>query len=47
MLRVYRVTFRHCVLDVMAYNVGHAIQSALELSGPGAEFMSCIERNEW
>jgi hypothetical protein len=46
MLKTYRVTFRHCVLDVMAYSVGHAIRSGLELAGPGAEFMSCIEQSD-
>ena len=34
-------------LDVMARRAGHAIQQALELAGPGAVVLSCLELGEW
>lgn len=47
MLRAYRVTFTHVVIDVMARKPGHAIQQALELAGPGSVLLSCLEQGEW
>jgi hypothetical protein len=32
---------------VMARNPGHAIESALELSGPGARCLSCLREGDW
>lgn len=46
-LRPYRVTFTHRVVDVMARNPAEAIRSALELAGPRAQFMSCLQEEEW
>ena len=47
MLKPYRVTFRHVVIDVMARKPGHAIQQATELAGPGAVLLSCLGQGEW
>lgn len=47
MLKPYRVTFRHTVIDVMARRPGHAIQQAMELAGPGSVLLSCLEQGEW
>lgn len=47
MLKPYRVTFRHVVVDVMAARPGHAIEQATELAGPGAVLLSCLECGEW
>ncbi len=47
MLRPYRVTFTHVVVDVMATRPGHAIQQAMELAGPGSVVLSCLELGEW
>ena len=47
MLKPYRVTFRHTVVDVMATRPGHAIQQAMELAGPGSVLLSCLEQGEW
>jgi hypothetical protein len=46
-LRPYRVTFTHRVVDVMARTPADAIRSALELAGPGAKLLSCLQEGEW
>jgi hypothetical protein len=43
----YCVTFGHAAFKVVATNVSAAIQSAKELAGPGAAFLSCIQQDEW
>lgn len=45
--RAYRVTFTHRVVTVMARNPADAICTGLELAGPGAQFMSCLQEGDW
>lgn len=47
MLKPYRVTFAHVVVDVMAFAPGHAIEQATELAGPGSVVLSCLQCGEW
>ncbi len=41
---VTTTTGRH---RVIARNPGHAIESALELAGPGARCLSCLREGDW
>ena len=45
--RAYRVTFTHRAITVMARNPADAIRTALELAGPGAQFLSCLQEGDW
>jgi predicted metalloprotease len=45
--RPYRVTFTHQVVTVMARNPADAIRAGLELAGPGAQLLSCLQEGEW
>ena len=46
-MKNYLVTFNHLTLGVVAVSLSAAIQSAKELAGPGAIFLSCIQQDEW
>lgn len=45
--RAYRVTTTHRVITVMARNPADAIRTGLELAGPGAQLLSCLQEGEW
>lgn len=45
--RPYRVTTTLKAITVMAPNPADAIRSGLELCGPGAQFLSCLQEGEW
>ena len=46
-MRPYRVTTTHRVITVMARTPADAIRSGLELAGPGAQLLSCLQEGEW
>jgi hypothetical protein len=47
MLRPYRVTTTQGTHTLMARTAASAICSALELAGPGARLLSCLQEGEW
>ena len=47
MLRPYRVTTTQGIHTLMARTPASAISTALELSGPGARLLSCLQEGEW
>lgn len=46
-LRPYRVTTKHRVVTVMAHTLSEAIRTGLELCGPRAELLSCLQEGDW
>ena len=46
-MKIYVATFNHTTFSIIAANLSDAIQCAKELTGPGAIFLSCIQRDEW
>lgn len=45
--RAYRVTTTLRTITVMARTPADAIRSGLELAGPGAQLLSCLQEGEW
>lgn len=45
--KVYKVTFSHIAIEVVAANPAAAIQAAAELAGPNARLLSCLRLGEW
>lgn len=45
--RAYRVTTTLRTITVMARTKNDAIRSGLELAGPGARLLSCLQEGEW
>jgi len=46
-MKIYVAAFNHTTFSIIAANLSDAIQCAKELAGPGAIFLSCIQREEW
>lgn len=46
-LRPYRVTTSMGVVTVMARTLAAAIVIGLELTGPGARVLSCLQQGDW
>lgn len=45
--RAYRVTTSLGSITLLAPNPAAAIRSGLELAGPGAKLLSCLQEGEW
>lgn len=45
--RPYRVTTTLGTRTVMARTLADAIRHGLELAGPGARLLSCLQEGEW
>lgn len=46
-LRCYRVTTTLGAVFVMAFSLSQAICTGLELCGPGATLLSCLQEGDW
>lgn len=45
--RAYRVTTTQGTHTLMARTPADAIRTGLELAGPGAQLLSCLQEGEW